>query len=360
MRRGTSQPSGERRSEEVRKRRTQQSKQRISTVNNRVFNPVRPGRPVTARGNLFGTPIHQQSGTRARRQFYIAMDQAGAELRLPAIPLVNPGWRILSFAIVVLALVGIFSMWNSPFFQVQSVEVKGIQRLTPEEITAVLGLENLSIVEVNTKQAREAVIAAFPDLVDVRLDVQLPNIVTVSATERQPVIAVKNGDQVDWIDAEGYVFDSRGDAGPLLTILTSDALPFLPTEAEAAAAVAAATQAAGTAPALPAKPDDLLKLLTEKSAQKNELKKVDPTLLAAAEGLSQKLPPETQLVYSQANGLGWTDAAGCQIYIGTNLADFEERFLLYQAIANTLANQGVQPVLISVAYPNAPFYRLEH
>src|SRR5512140_2376732 len=112
MRRGTNQPSGARRSEEVRKRRTQQSQQRMSTVDNRVFNPVRAARPVTARGNLFGTPIHQQTSTRARRQFYIAMDQAGAELRLPAISLVNPGWRILSFAIVVLSLVGIFSLWN--------------------------------------------------------------------------------------------------------------------------------------------------------------------------------------------------------------------------------------------------------
>jgi hypothetical protein len=357
MRRGTSQPSGASRSEEARKRRTQQSKQRMSTVNNHVFNPVRPARPVTARGNLFGTPIHQQTSTRARRQFYIAMDQAGAELRLPAIPLVNPGWRILSFAIVVLSLVGIFSMWNSPFFQVQSVEVKGIQRLTPEEITAVLGLEYRPIVEVDARQAQDLVSQKFPDLMDVRVNVQMPNIVTVSATERQPVMAVKNGDQVDWIDAEGVVFDAVGDAGPLLTIQTSDALPFLPSEADAAAA--AATQTAGSVPAVPTTPD-ILKLLTEKSAQKNELKKVDPSLLAAAEGLSQKLPPETQLVYSKTNGLGWTDAAGCQIYIGTDLADFEEKFTLYQAIANTLANQGIQPVLISVAYPNAPFYRLEH
>ncbi len=65
------------RAEEVRSRRAQRSKERVSTVSSRVTNPP-PARPVTVRGGAFGKPIHQQSGTRARRQFYVTMDRAAA------------------------------------------------------------------------------------------------------------------------------------------------------------------------------------------------------------------------------------------------------------------------------------------
>jgi cell division protein FtsQ len=338
--------------EEVRKRRTQQSQQRISTVSNRVVTPVRNVRPVTMRGTQFGTPIHRQTGTRARRQFYIAMDQAGAELRLPAIPLVNPGWRILSFILVILSLVGIFSLWNSSFFQVQSVEIKGLQRLSAEEIGAVLNLENLSIVEVDANKARQAVIAQFPDLENVRLSVNLPNVVTVSATERQPVMAIQKGDSVLWADAQGIVFPARGDAGPLLTIQTNDDIPLVPVQTDAAKA--------HTDQVIPETgKSNVLDLLEGKTARPQGLQKMDPMILTAAQGLLQKLPAGTQLVYSVQNGMGWTDQNGCQVYIGADLSDFEVKLALYQDIASYLANQGAQPVVISVEYPNAPFYRLE-
>ncbi len=75
---------------------------------------------------LFGKPIHQQVATkRARRQFYVTMDQRGAELRLPAITVINPGWRLLSGLLAALALAGIIAMLISPFFQIMSVEVTG-------------------------------------------------------------------------------------------------------------------------------------------------------------------------------------------------------------------------------------------
>src|SRR5512133_1717604 len=318
MKLGAAEQSTSKRAEDVRRRRAERSQQRINTVNTRVVNPVNP-RPVVTRGNAFGSPIHRQAGTtNSRRQFYVTMDQAsGTELRLPAIPVIAPGWRLASGLIAILMLVGIFSMWAAPYFLVCSVDVQGVQRLTPEDINAVLKLEDLSVVELDAQAIQQQLTHNFPELLNVQLEIGLPNLVTVKATERQPVIAVQKGDNVTWVDASGMLFPARGDAGPLVTIHTEDELPLAVTPA---APDAEATQEASTSSAI----------LDSKSGAggipETSPRTVDSALLAAAQELSQKLPPESQIVYSSADGVGWKDPQGWQVYIGKDLQNFEAKY----------------------------------
>ena len=177
------------RAEEVRSRRAQRSKERISTVSSRVTNPP-PARPVTVRGGAFGKPIHQQSGTRARRQFYVPWTGPRAPkcaCRPSRSSTRAGGW--LSVLLAVLMIIGIYSMLYSPFCQVGTVEVKGLQRLNADEINAALNLENLSIIEIDPQQIKEKLISTYPELINVRVWVNMPNAVTISAEEREPVIA---------------------------------------------------------------------------------------------------------------------------------------------------------------------------
>lgn len=336
------------RADDVRKRRTERSQERVSSATQRAAHPVRV-RPVVVRGNEFGTPIHKQSNKHnPRRAFYVTMDSAaGSELRLPSIPMVHPGWRLLSGAIAIAALVGIYSFWNSEFFRVISAEVTGPQRISAEEMNGVLKLENLSVIEIDTSVIKKELTKAYPELIDVQVAVEMPNIVSVSASERQPVIAWQRGDQLQWLDAEGVIFPARGDAGPLVTIQSEDSLPMVAI-IEDPEAVATQTAEAGKSSAEEQK-------AVETPAPRN----VDPMLIAAAQTLSQKLPPETVIVYSTQNGLGWNDPQGWQVFIGTDLSNFEEKYGMYQGLANHLARQGETPVLISVEHLNAPFYRLE-
>lgn len=344
------------RAEAARRRRSERSQQRINTVSNRVVNPVNP-RPVIVRGKAFGTPIHRKAGTqRVRRQFYLSMDQAGAELRLPAISLAAPGWRMLSGLIVILAAVGIFSMLNSPYFRIEAVEVKGLQRLSPADLTSALNLENLSIVEIDRKAVLDDILQKYPELKDVKVSVFMPNLVSISAAERQPVFAWQKGEETRWVDAEGVVFPARGEAGPLVTVYSESDLPLmaqpeaLPETSESdAAAEEAKTQTSLLSP-LPS---------AEKTSPAAALPKADPVLIAAAQGLSQVLPPETRIVYHAVHGLGWNDAQGWQVYIGKDLNQFEAKYAMYQDIASYLAGQGIRPSLVSVEHLNAPFYRLE-
>ncbi|RPJ50959.1 MAG: FtsQ-type POTRA domain-containing protein, partial [Chloroflexi bacterium] len=289
------------RAEDIRSRRAQRSQEQINKVTARVALPP-PVRPVTVRntgrGSLSGRETRQPVGTRARRQFYLTMDRAaGTEVRLPAIPMIRPGWRLASAFLALVMVIGIYSMWNSPFLQVEMVEVKGIQRLNPDEIAAKLNLEILMIIEVNPVQAEAELASAYPELINVRVSVGMPNAVTVSAEERQPVLAVQQGDQVNWVDASGVLFPARGDAGPLVTILAEDGLPLAPAppvESQPAAEEAASNEE-----------DRSASEIVKKTVPVTGPVMVDPTVLAALEGLGKLLPPETQLVYSMQDGLGW-------------------------------------------------------
>ncbi len=131
-------------------------------------------------------------------------------------------------------IIGIYSMLNSPFCQVGTVEVKDLQRLNADEINAALNLENLSIIEIDPQQIQEKLISTYPELINVRVWVNMPNAVTISAEERVPVIALAEGDQTNWVDASGIIFPARGEAvvngetKPLVTIQAEEGLPMVP------------------------------------------------------------------------------------------------------------------------------------
>ena len=343
------------RAEEVRKRRTDRTQQRVTSVKDRVNNPVNV-RPVIVRGSNFGTPIHRQAGTRARRAFYVTMDQAaGAELRLPAIPLVNPGWRLLSGLLVGLAIMGIFSLWNSPYFRVDVIDVVGLQRLSAEELTNALDLNNLPIVEVDPAYIEQTLQKDYPELAEVKATVELPNFVTISAVERQPVMAWKQGDQITWLDSQGFIFPARGDVDPLLTIHSDDNIPLAPVSAAEIIASTLLEKQQENQEEVGQEGQPAEEAAAPEIIQRN----ANPAMLTAALTLSQKLPPETTLVYDSQNGLGWMAPEGWQVYIGSNLEDFEAKFNMYEQLAAYFSAQGITPSVVSVAQLNAPFYRSE-
>jgi cell division protein FtsQ len=342
--------SANNRAEEIRSRRAKRSQERISQVSSRVTSPP-PAHPVTVRGG--SRPIHQQIGTtRPRRQFYLTMDRAaGTEVRLPAVPEIHIGWRLASGLLAIVMTLGIYSMWNSPFTQVQSVEIQGITRLNLEEVAAKLNLENHSIIEIDPAQVQDTLYTAYPELINVHVSVGMPNAVDVSAEERQPVLAIQQGDQLMWVDASGVLFPARGDAGKLRTIQAKDGLPLAPvplTEAQQAAQEASSTEGDNAAAQAAAKPVPVTGPV-----------RIDPTVLTALDELGKKLPAETQLVYSKQDGLGWKAAQGWQVFIGKDLSNFEAKYAMYQQVASYLKKQGLQPSLVSVEQLNAPYFRSE-
>jgi len=360
---GTKDRAPANRAEAARQRRSQHTQSRVNSAASRAVHPPK-NRQVTMRQSGYGKPILQQIGTkRSRRQYYVTMDQYGAELRLPALPVINPGWRLLSGLLAILALAGMIALWNSPFFQIMSVEITGLKRISADELAGVLHLENLSIIELDPGAIKQEIAGEYPELMNVQVKLEMPSFVNISAEERQPVLSWRKGDQVVWVDTENVVIPARGEPGSLVAVVSENDLPRAPLTIAEIANQVEITQAHTEAnPGVADKPGLLEQ--SASSAKENEskeivLEKADPTLIAAIMNLSQRLPPGTEIAYQADHGLSWTDAQGWRIIIGRDIDQFDAKFELYQKIAGYLSEQGVTPVLVSVEQLNAPFYRLE-
>ncbi len=160
------------------------------------------------------------------------------------------------------------------------------------------------------------------------------------------------------------IIPARGEAGALVTVVSESDIPRAPLTVEDIAILAKTAEAQEEEGIDATEEPGVLDRLTGKDEAKpfegdKPLEKADPVLVEAAQELSAKLPAETQIVYQPDHGFSWTDTQGWQVYLGKVYYRLEVKWALYQKVTSYLADQGIQPVLVSVELLNAPFYRLE-
>ena len=130
-----------------------------------------------------------------------------------------------------------------------------------------------------------------------------------------------------WVDAEGFAFAPRGDAQNLISVIATGAPP----------------TPAGIDPAQTIGAHRLLSI----------------ELVSAITALSPSIPEGASLVFDPQYGLGWNDPKGWKVYFGQSYGDTPLKLQVYQGILTYLGEQNLQPTMISVEYPDAPFYRLK-
>jgi len=346
------------RADQMRQRKEQQSTNRTTVAARRaVSEPERPLKPVTVRNTTFGTPIRQRvATTNPRRQYYLSLDTPGTELRLPALPVIRLGSRGLSAVIAILCLIGIFSLLFSPVFTVSIPKITGMKRLTQTNVESALNIENRSIIELNATELTAALMSTFPLLESANVSVSLPNTISVTIKERQPMVAWQIGDKTLWIDSKGVLFPQVGDAPGLLTI-TADSQPpvyISPDELKSIEEAQKKAAAVGTPEAQAA-----MEITLKNIAKDNGPDRIDPALLNTALKLAAYFPGGMALAYSDKHGIGWQDPGGWEVYIGKDLKEFNQKYALYQSISQQLAGQSITPAIISVEFLDAPYYRLE-
>jgi hypothetical protein len=171
----------------------------------------------------------------------------------------------------------------------------------------------------------------------------LPAKVKVEVVERTPIISwvekSSNGNTEEkWIDQDGIAFPPRGEAGSLVRVeadgtlgmdgLTQDTTVNTSDETNQAQAVAAT-------PMLSAE------------------------LISTLQAMGKSVPEGTPILFSAEHGFGWNDPGGWQVYFGKSLAEMSQKLLVYQKLEESLAEQGIEPSMISVEFLHAPFYRTE-
>ena len=123
------------RADQVRTRRVKEMKQRIIIATDVARKPAAFTPIMTRNGESLPYTLNPKK--RTRRKFFFAFKN-GVEIKLPAIPVFKPGWRLVSAAIFVISAFSIYSFWTSPFFTVNQIYLSGAERVTSEEIDSII------------------------------------------------------------------------------------------------------------------------------------------------------------------------------------------------------------------------------
>jgi cell division protein FtsQ len=304
--------------------------------------------PVMVRGGMGGMAFGRVASSHLRKQrspkrrFDVPLNVTGAEVRLPSLPFLHLGWRVVSFLMVLMMAACLILIWKAPVFQVNTIEAEGLQRLTVSDLNAVMGTFGKSVFTINPSLLDETLHLAFPELSKVSILVNLPASVKVVVTEREPVIAWVQDGKETWVDAEGISFPPRGTITN--TLVRVEGYGTLPSIAPASS---------------PADIQGLPGAETSAITPSTPTLRLSPGLVSTILSLGEKVPADTILVYDSEHGLGWNDPNGWEVFFGAEDQDMEMKLIVYQALVDRLQSEGIQPAMISVEYVHAPYYRME-
>ncbi|TFG89863.1 MAG: FtsQ-type POTRA domain-containing protein [Candidatus Atribacteria bacterium] len=258
------------------------------------------------------------------------------------------GWRLVSFLIIGACSFALLTAWRSPQYRVTTIQIKGLNRLSEDEVQNSLDLYEKHIFALEKSSVIEPIIRNFPELRDVRVDFSLPGNVYISVKEREPMITWQSKGNSVWIDSESYLIPARGEAEPMLTI-QANSLP-------------------GYKILIDEETENMENVLRDKPQIKESIdqntffaypKQIDGTLLTAILQLNAWMPEESVLLYQQKRGIGWKDIRGWDVFIGSKLENINDKMLMYETIVRKLEEQGIHPSIVSVEFLHAPYYRLD-
>jgi cell division protein FtsQ len=284
--------------------------------------------PVMVRGDSMAVPTTVKTRrNKVRRRYDLALNVPGAEVRLPALPVIRVGWRLVSFMLTILLVGGLYFAWTSPIFQVQKADISGLQRLNEASVNAVLDVGGEPIFTANPVKMKTKLLEAFPELTSASIIIKLPNTVTVNIVERVPILVWRQDGKSVLVDADGYAFPVR----------EPDAIePNLVVEANHAPPVEMP----------PVDPDV------------TQMRFLPVEMVSGILSMSALVSANTPIVYDAKHGLGWKDKRGWEVYFG-NAGDMDMKLKIYTAVVKKLKAEKITPALISVEYVHAPYYRLE-
>ncbi len=302
-------------------------KKPVASATGRAAHPG-PIHPPVAHREARTVPLRQATSSGAMRRGGDARQYAFSlgrtAVRTPSLAIPQLGTRWLSGLATALLVFVLYTLWTSSTFAISNPELHGNQRLSAAEIDAALHLVGQPIFKAVPAQIAANLHTDFPDLASIRVHVGIPNRLVIDLTERVPVLAWTEKGATTWIDANGIAFPARGTVQGLIPVAATDTPPLVETD-----------------PATPlfARPY------------------IDPAMVKAMMTLYPFIPQGVSMTYDPTYGMGWQDARGWSVYFGQGTNDIQMKMKVYQAIVNTLTQQGIQPTLISVEYLDAPFYK---
>jgi len=315
------------RAENVRKRRVRENAQSLRRAAMEAERPLQSFvTRLTPTDAVKPKRRYTRSGTGgARRRFQVALPLPNSDIRTFSIPRPSLGWRSLSFIVTALLGLVVYAAFTRPELRVTQAEITGNQLLAPSEINSVLNVAGRPIFMLIPSELETRLRLHYPELVSVKVDVSLPNLVSVHIAERRPVIRWEQAGGYTWISEDGIAFRPRGEVLGLISVVALSG-PKL-------------EEKVAFDPLTPAP-------------------FISSEMVLSLQGLASHVPPGVPILYDAGLGFGWNDPRGWRVYFGVSASDVELKMRVYESLADSLTQRGIRPALINVTYPTAPYYRM--
>jgi hypothetical protein len=291
--------------------RSKRNRRDLPTVSSRKMPPVQ------SRSALGANNPAIDSRPLPRRRVDVSLSPTGAEIRLPAVPAVSNKWRFLSGLLAISLLVGLIMITQASIFQVQGIQIEGLEHFTDSEISQAININGSSIFFVNPELVKEDLRLTYPGLSNVVVKVSWPASVLISLQERVPILAWNWDGHVRWVDENGVAFEPHHQGVDLIQVNSIELPPTI------------------------------------------ENKFVDPRIVDTVAVLASYVPQGVELIFNTDHGLGWQDNRGWEVYFGFNDDDAHQKMKIYQALVEYLEGKRITPRVINVEYVDSPYFRME-
>ncbi|GAB4521558.1 MAG: hypothetical protein OHK0046_33090 [Anaerolineae bacterium] len=227
------------------------------------------------------------------------------------------GWRMFSGLIVVALVIALLVFFVSDVFYVRSVAVSGAEYLSESEIFRYAGIAEMHVFWVDPEAVRDA-IRESPLVADARVIVGWPpNMVRIVVEEREPALIWVQSGVTALIDLQGNILRFPPD---------SETLP------------------------------DLLRVIAEgMDGPPGVDSPISSEAINGALQLRNLLAGVRTLRYTQADGLGWREPGGWDVWLGVG-TDMPNKLRIYDALRDDLLARGITPNEINVGNPEAVYY----
>jgi cell division protein FtsQ len=284
-----------------------------------------------------------------RRRFDVALNTQGAEMRLPSLPQVRVGWRVVSVALAAFLAVVLYQLWTLPIYQVDAAEVVGLKRLTSSHINSALNLEGQRIFTLDPLSLEQELIDSFAEFSSVSVEIGLPQTVMISVTERIPVLIWRQEGRSNLVDADGMTFPLRENSAvgnyPVVEAAGNPQILTVDEPSESAQESSLTDALLGKLSFGVSMPSKAKPLLT-------------PEMASAILVMARQIPDGATMIYHTDHGLGWKDRRGFEVFVG-DAQNMEMKMVVYKAILQQLKASETRPAMISVEFVHAPYYQVE-
>lgn len=253
-----------------------------------------------------------------RRRFDLALPvELGAEIRLPAIPIIRPGPRLASAGLLMVTLWILTQILRAPGLITAEASVLGNKMLSPAQVRSIAETDGVPSFRIDPEQVT-ASLTGHSEIAAAQVTVRWPNRVEILIEEREPLVAWNDAGRNWWLSRDGVAFLQHGVWPGLVQVTTQE-------------------------PVLNITQDPLATAIS-------------PQVLWAASALSAQLAEAESLKYDPIRGLNFDDPRGWKAVFGSG-GDMVLKVRLYRAILEDLSQRAVSATLISVADPATPYYK---